>query len=135
VKKMIALLLALLMCVSLVACGEPEPNPEIVEFVEATKDELLVEVEAAVDEENGWTFASNIEVIGDGIEITIKINELDNVEKDLKVQLQEAYDELAELFEMFLDELQVELPVLEYITIYICECDGDQIAVIEADGK
>jgi len=144
VRRILSLLLVLALCLSLAACAKTEkadtkfesrngakPNPELLEFVETAREELLIDFEAQVELDSDLTFASSLEVVGDGFVITIRINELDDLTDNLKQQLQEAYDALMDSFEAFLKELQDEIPVLEYFLIYICECDGDGIAVVE----
>ena len=52
---------------------------------------------------------------------------------NVKKQMQEAYDSAEDYFDLLLDQLQDEVPEIEYFKIVVCEKDGDPIATIEAE--
>lgn len=163
-KKLIALILALTLC--LAACGgnsgskdtplrpetglpaAPESNlsvvPEntpvadnaaIVSYVEENKADLLAEMEESFAGSSGMTCTSDIRVSGMGFVITLYINEMDNVDAQTKAFLQETYDSMDSYFESSLDLMQMDLPELEYFEMRVCEVDGDLLATIVADGS
>lgn len=134
-KKTITLLLVLVLCVSLVACGGDsgsDKNPEIVKYVDAHRSELLTSMEQSFATSSGMTCNSDIEVIGDGFVITIKINEMDDVPDEQKEMMQDIYDAMDSSFDMMLEEMKKELSAIEYFTIKVCEKDGDVLATISA---
>lgn len=132
-KKTITLLLVLVMCVSLVACGgDSDKNPEIVKYVEDNRTELLSSMEESFATSSGMTCNSDIEVIGNGFVITIKINEMNDVPDEQKEMMQGLYDAMEPAFDQMLEEMKKELSAIEYFTIKVCEKDGDALATISA---
>ena len=81
---------------------------------------------------SGMTCTSDIEVVGSGIVISIKINELEDLPKETKDMMQDVYDAMNPVFEQSLTELQKEVPEVTALTIRVCEKDGDEVAVIKA---
>lgn len=139
-KKIIALVLALVLSLSLVACGggsEPAKvdNAKIATYVNANKADLLATMEESFATSSGMTCTSDIKVEGMGYVVTININELDEVDAATKELLQETYDSMDSLFEAALDEMQTELPELEYFEVLVCEVDGDLLATVTAGNK
>lgn len=132
-KKTITLLLVLVLCVSLVACGgDSDKNPEIVKYVEDNRTELLSSMEESFATSSGMTCSSDIEVIGDGFVITIKINEMNDIPDEQKELMQDIYDAMEPAFDQMLEEMKKELSAIEYFTIKVCEKDGDALATISA---
>ena len=137
-KKMFALLLAIVMILSLVACGgekAPAKDPaieKIEKYVEDNKSELLDSMEASFATSSGMTCTSSIKVEGRGFVIQININEMDNIDDETKALLQEIYNGMNSVFAESLKEMQKELPELEYYKVLVCEKDGDILATIEA---
>ena len=159
-KKIIALLLTLAMCLCVAACGNSgsaEPTNEnpiettaaptettaaptqsamaaIEAYVNENKAALLSTMEQSFATSSGMTCTSDIAVIDNGIVIDININELENVEQAVKDQLQATYNTMDTAFEELLTELQQELPEVEYMTININEKNGTLVASLTADG-
>lgn len=132
-KKTITLLLVLVLCVSLVACGgDSDKNPEIVKYVEDNRAELLSGMEQSFATSSGMTCTSDIEVIGNGFVISININEMDNIPDEQKEMMQGIYDAMGSSFDQMLEEMKKELSAIEYFTIKVCEKDGDVLATINA---
>lgn len=140
-KKILALIIALVLCMSFVACGgsgnsqENADNLAIVKFVENNKSELLSSMEKSFATSSGMTCESDIEVEGDGFIITIKIDQLEDVDDSTKEQLQTAYDALDATFEGMLEDMQKEVEELEYYQIKVCDKNGDLLAKITAGDK
>ena len=141
-KKIIALMLALVLALGLVACGAagsgdkaPAKDPaqeKIEKFVEENKKELLESMEASFATSSGMTCTSSIKVEGKGFVIQININEMEDIDADTKALLQEIYDGMGDVFKGSLEQMQTELPELEYFKVLVCEKDGDVLATIEA---
>ena len=136
-KKVLSLILVAVLCLSLVACGGKKqessgPNAAVVEFVNENKSELLESMEESFATSSGMTCTSDIEVVGSGIVISIKINEFDNIPKETKDLLQETYDAMSGAFEGMLSDLQKEIPEVTFMQINVCEKDGDVLATIKA---
>ena len=136
-KKVLSLILVAVLCLSLVACGGKKqessgPNAAVVEFVNENKSELLESMEESFATSSGMTCTSDIEGVGSGIVISIKINELEDLPKETKDMMQDVYDAMNPVFEQSLTELQKEVPEVTALTIRVCEKDGDEVAVIKA---
>ncbi|MBR6693931.1 MAG: hypothetical protein IKL62_03175 [Clostridia bacterium] len=146
-KKLLALILALVMCFALVACGSDDEektddddndivdiggnnNNAVAEWVEENEDDMLAAMEQSFAGSSGMTCTSSIKVSGNGFTINININELTNVTADQKKQLQDTYDSMDSQFETLLDNAQLELPELEYINYNVCDKYGNVLAVI-----
>ena len=142
-KKIIALILALVLAMSLVACGSsnadtPAPNADnatISAYVTANKSDLLATMEESFATSSGMTCTSDIYVEGMGFVVTININELDDVDTATKALLQETYDSMDYLFDSALDTMREDLPEIEYFQVLVCEADGDLLATITAGNK
>ena len=136
-KKLLAILLVLVFCFSLVACGggEAASNAKIAEYIEKNEDDLIEGFESSFASSSGMTCSSSIKVEGMGFIIKININELENVESSIKAQLQSTYDSMDSTFEPLLEQMQEELPELEYFEIDVCDKNGDLLATVIAGDK
>lgn len=142
-KKIIALVLALVMAMSLVACGgntakEETPaadNAAIVTYVEDNKAELISSMEEAFATSSGMTCTSDIKVEGMGFVITLNINELDDVDEATKQLLQDTFSTMEDTFDMLVESMQEEIPDIEYFQVVINEVDGDELVTITAGDK
>ena len=110
-----------------------EPNPVIAAYIEENADVLLEAMEASFATSSGMTCTSDIWVEGNGFVIQININEFDNIDEETKNTLQEIYDGMNENFVSSLEQMQVDLPELEYFMVLVCEVDGDMLAYILAE--
>ena len=136
-KKVLSLILVAVLCLSLVACGGKKqessgPNAAVTKFVNENKSELLESMEESFATSSGMTCTSDIEVIGSGIVISIKINELEDVPEETREMMQDVYDAMNPVFKQALDELRKEVPEVTALKIRVCEKDGDEVAVIKA---
>lgn len=142
-KKLLAIILALALVFALAACGGDSKddnsgnaaNPVIVEYINKNENDLLSGMESAFATSSGMTCRSSIDVIGDGFVITIKINELDNVDSEIKETLKTAYAAMQPSFDAMLPSIQAEVPEIEYFAIKVCEKDGDLLAEIVAGNR
>lgn len=140
-KRVFALLLALVLVFALAACGGKEKadapaavatSNKVAEYVQANKAALLAEMEESFATSSGMTCTSSITTEGNGIVISININELDNVDQEIKDQMQDAYDQMNGVFVESLKLMQQEVPEIESMKIKVCEKDGDVLATIFA---
>ncbi len=136
-KKVLALVLALVMILSLAACGSKKStdgrNPAIVSFMEKSGDQVISAMESSFATSSGMTCTSDWEVEGDGLILSININELEDLSQDVKDQMQDAYDSLGDMFDGALETMQKDIPELDYCKVLVCEKDGDVIATILLD--
>ena len=139
-KKILALILAMVLCFSMVACagsddggskGAAEANPELLGYVKGAGEELLDEFETELDVLADLGFSLSLEVVGDGFVIRVNIGNSAGEKRDLEALLQDVYDELLEAFEALLDELQIDVDVLEYLLICMFAADGEELAEFE----
>ena len=132
-KKIFAIALVLVMMLSLVACGNDSKSDKVKAYVEDNKAALLSSMEQSFASSSGMTCTSSIRVDGCGIVIDININELDGLGDAEKKLMQEIYDSLDAQFDLAFDQMQKELPELEFFTVNVNEGDGDNIAVVKMD--
>ena len=111
-------------------------NSKIVSWFNANKNTLLDSFESSfTSSSNGLTCSTTAKVEGMGFVITVKINELENLDAATKKNLQDIYDEMDATFEESLELMQTELPELEYYEIIVCDKNGDKLATIVAGDK
>ena len=151
-KKLVAALLALVMALSLAACGSksetkitpatesqaPVTEPQqsaVALFAERNGAMLLSMMEESFAGSSGMTCTSDIKVEGMGFIISININELENIDDATKTLMQETYDAMGDIFTQSLSLFQQDLPTLEYYQVQVCEKDGDLLATITAGNK
>ena len=106
---------------------------KVADYINENKAELLESFESSfASSASGLTCTSSLSVSGRGFTISVNINELSNLSADMKQTLQETYDTMDSTFESLLDQMQLELPELEYFTIKVCDKYGDVLATIKA---
>ena len=132
-KKIFAIALVLVMMLSLVACGNDSKSDKVKAYVEDNKAALLSSMEQSFASSSGMTCTSSIRVDGCGIVIDININELDGMGDAEKKLLQDIYDSMDAQFDLAFDQMQKELPELEFFTVNVNERDGDNVAVVKMD--
>lgn len=128
-KRALTLILVIVMVCSFAACGE-KGNP-IVAYMEKNGDDLLETMEDSFATSSGMTCTSDWEVKGNGLIVNININELEDLDDEVKNLMQEAYDSMGSYFDGTLKMMQKDIPELEYFTLNVCEKDGDLIATIK----
>lgn len=113
---------------------EPEATQDnsaaVAAFVETYGEEFLGGLESSFAASAGSTCTSTIQAVGNGIEVRINIDGLDNVPEENKQVLQQTYDALSDSFAASLTALQTQEPAIASMTIYVCEQDGDVLATI-----
>lgn len=130
-KRLSALVLVVIMVFAMAACGS-EAEEKVAKFVEEQGDTFVSSMEMAFATSSGMTCTSSIKAKGTGFEVRININELEDVASEIKDQMQSAADSQGAAMKTALKELQKEVPELTYFKVYICEKDGDTLAVINA---
>ena len=106
----------------------------VADYVKEHEEELISEMEAGLTS-SGLTCDSSIKTEGAGFIIDLKIQELEDVDDATKDELQKTYDSMSVQFEDALEEMQKELPELEYYTFYVCDKNGDVLATVHASGQ
>ncbi len=135
-KRILVFAMAMVLCLSLIACGGKDAdNAAIVEYVEKNEDAILSSFESSFASAAGMTCSSSIKVEGMGFIITVKINELDNIDSATKKAMQDAYDSMDATFDESLEMMKTDLPELEYYQVIVCEKDGDKLATVTAGNK
>lgn len=148
-KKILAIALAILMVVSLVACGKDNNttnnnnnnnnnnntanDPAIEKFVNENREQLISTMESSFTQgSQGLTCKSSVTVKGKGFIMSININELTNVDDATKTQLQQGFDGMSDYFNQLLEQMKPELPTLEYYQVDVCDKDGNVLATVRA---
>lgn len=137
-KKILALVLALVLCLSLVACGGSDKGGNAVaDYLKDHKAELCNAMDSSIEQSSGglMTSTTTVEAKGNGFVFTVKIDQFDNLSDSDKAALQAQYDSMASSFEYSLEMMQTELSELEYTEYRICEVDGDVAATIVVGNK
>ena len=106
------------------------PNENVYKYVEANQEELVTSMEQSFAGSSGMTCETSVEVIGNGIVITLYINELDNLTDEEKLTTPTTYDAMGSTWDTLIQSLRTEIPELEFFTLNVCEADGDMIAAI-----
>ena len=132
-KKIIAIVLCLVFCLSLVACGgnTVSDSAKVAKYVNENKTELVSGMEASFASASAMGCEVDVKAVGNGMVSEVNIVGLDNVPAEQKTLLQTTYDSMASTFEGMLEELQTELPECGYISINVNEEDGDKLATIK----
>lgn len=130
-KRLSALVLVVIMVFAMTACGS-DAEEKVAKFVDEQGDTFLSSMEYAFATSSGLSCTSSIKAKGTGFEVRININELEDVDSATKQQMQSTADAQSSTMKTALKELQKEVPELTYFKIYICEKDGDTLAVVNA---
>ena len=135
-KKTLVLLLALVMCFGLVACGGSSADAEakIADYVAENKSDLIEQFESGFTG-SGLTCDTKIKAVGTGFVIDVTINELTEVPEETKEALQSTYDGMSDQFEDALKTMQQEIPEISYYTVNVRAKNGDIAAVVTAGKK
>ena len=136
-KKVMSVVLVLVMVLSLAACAAAPESAEskVASYVEKYGSSLVSGLEEAFATSSGMTCESSVKAEGTGIIIDIKINELDNLTQEQKDLMQGAYDAMDSSFDVTLTTVQKEISEVTYMTINVCEKDGDVVATIQLGQK
>lgn len=151
-KRIFALMFAVLMIASLTACGKEDgkntdgavatpdsavvttpdfmANDKVQTYVEENGEALVASVEETIAASSGMTCTSAIKAVENGFIIDININELSEVTDEQKLQLQQAFDSMNGEYEAALVTMQSELPELEYMTVNVRDKDGVLLAAV-----
>ncbi|MBQ9769610.1 MAG: DUF4854 domain-containing protein [Clostridia bacterium] len=133
-KKLLAIVLCLVFCLSLVACGgnTASDSAKVAKYVNENKDELVSAMESSFSASSSMGCEVDVNAVGNGMVIDVNIAGFDNIPDEQKELLQSTYDAMSSTFETMLDNLQSEVPEFGYITINVNEEDGDNLATINA---
>ena len=133
-KKLLAIVLCLVFCLSLVACGgnTASDSAKVAKYINENKDELISAMESSFSATSSMGCEVDVKAVGNGMVIDVNIAGFDNVPDEQKELLQSTYDSMSSTFETMLDNLQSEVPEFGYITINVNEEDGDNLATISA---
>jgi len=145
-KKILALTLALILCLSLAACGGDTAKKEdgkenggtayvektsVEKYIEEHEDELLEGFNSSFTS-SGLTCKSTIKADGYRMLIDVNINELKDVDDATKTAMQETYDGMQSTFDESLADMQKDIPELTGYTLYVRDVDGNLLATVKA---
>ncbi len=122
-KKMIAVIVAAVMLLSLVACNQSAED-KVADYADEAKEKL----EGMF---GGSGIGIEVEAEGCGIIVDLKISDLNNITASQKQELQRYYDSMSGTFESLLEDMQDEVPELEYMVFNVCDSDGELAAKVE----
>lgn len=122
-KKIIVGFIAFVMILGLVACNQSAED-KVAGYVDEAEEKL--------EEMFGKDLVDfSVRAEGCGIIVDMKFKDIDDVSAEQKRQIQSTYDSMDSTFESMLDEMQEEVPEMEYMVMNVCEKDGDLIAKVE----
>lgn len=103
---------------------------QLEKFLEEKGDALEQSIEAEFFGSSNMTGQVSMTAVDSGVEIRIFINELSDVTQEKKSALQEIMDASREDFVEVLTQQQQEVPGTEFLTLYLCDKDGSELASI-----
>lgn len=122
-KKLVLVFVAFVMILGLVACNQT-PEDRVADYADDAQEKL--------EEMFGDSgIEIDVETEGCGIIVDLKITALNNITSSKKKELQNYYDSMSGTFESLLEDMQDEVPELEYMVFNVCESDGDLAAKVE----
>ena len=133
-KKLLAIVLCLVFCLSLVACGgnTGSDSAKVAKYVNENKEELVSAMESSFSASSAMGCEVDVKAVGNGMVIDVNIAGFNNIPDEQKELLQSTYDAMSSTFDTMLDNLKAEVPEFGYITINVNEEDGDNLATINA---
>ena len=129
-KKILAIVVVLIMCLSVVACSS---DSAVVESYVNDNRDTLVESFTSSFTASGYACDAEVSVDGCTIIIDAKSSLFDNYTDEMKAQLQQTYDGMDSMFDSMYDMLVQELPECDGITINVCSSDGEVVATIKCE--
>ena len=136
-KKGIALVLVMVLVLGLAACSKTAQTPaeKVAGYVQQSGEALAKSLEELFGASSDMTCASTVKAEGTGIVIEIRIDQMDGLTQEQKELLQSTYDSMEDSFAASLEAVQKDLPEVTYLTIHVCEKDGDVAATIQIGKK
>ena len=133
-KKLLAIVLCLVFCLSLVACGgnTASDSAKVAKYVNENKEELVSAMESSFSASSAMGCEVDVKAVGNGMVIDVNIAGFNNIPDEQKELLQSTYDAMSSTFDTMLEDLKAEVPEFGYITINVNEEDGDNLATINA---
>ena len=133
-KKLLAIVLCLVFCLSLVACGgnTASDSAKVAKYVNENKEELVSAMESSFPASSAMGCEVDVKAVGNGMVIDVNIAGFNDIPDEQKELLQSTYDAMSSTFDTMLDNLKAEVPEFGYITINVNEEDGDNLATINA---
>ena len=130
-KKLLALLLAVLMIFTFVACSsESDPSNKVEEYVETNEKSIISSVKKGIAIADS-DCTHSIVADGNGFTVNINLNGMDNLSQEDRIGYQAGYNSLQTVFDGMVAEWRKDLPDLGCVKFNICEKDGDIIATID----
>ena len=133
-KKLLAIVLCLVFCLSLVACGgnADSDSAKVAKYVNENKEELVSAMESSFSASSAMGCEVDVKAVGNGMVIDVNIAGFNDIPDEQKELLQSTYDAMSSTFDTMLEDLKAEVPEFGYITINVNEEDGDNLATINA---
>lgn len=133
-KKLLAIVLCLVFCLSLVACGgnTASDSAKVAKYVNENKEELVSAMESSFSASSAMGCEVDVKAVGNGMVIDVNIAGFNDIPDEQKELLQSTYDAMSSTFDTMLEDLKAEVPEFGYITINVNEEDGDNLATINA---
>ena len=133
-KKLLAIVLRLVFCLSLVACGgnTASDSAKVAKYVNENKEELVSAMESSFSASSAMGCEVDVKAVGNGMVIDVNIAGFNDIPDEQKELLQSTYDAMSSTFDTMLEDLKAEVPEFGYITINVNEEDGDNLATINA---
>ena len=147
-KKFLALTLALILCLSLVACGGDagsnakedakggnsttnDASAVVKKYIEEHEEEILESFSSTLTA-SGLTCEATIKTEGTRFILDVNVKELEDITDDQKASLQAEYDALQSTFDEALTDMQTELPELTGYTMNVRDVNGNLLATVKA---
>ena len=125
-KRFIALLLAMVLVVALVACGNKD---KVKKFVDKYGEEFSAGVAEGFSS-SGMTCKATMTAKDDGVVVKIRVDNLDDVDATTKAAVQSSLSASTASFKESLTEIQKKESAVKFMELQLCEEDGDLIAKV-----
>lgn len=127
-KKLLALALVLVFCLTFTACGQNDAE----KFIEEQGEKFVSELESSVAMALPGSDAE-LRAEGEGLVIDFKVATINNATEEQKQAIQANSSGSISYFETALADLQKDYPGIEFLKINFCESDGDLLVSLTAD--
>lgn len=123
-KKLLAIVLALVFCFSLAACGSDQTPVE--EYVEENREALEKELASAVSA-TGMDMEMEIEADGYGVIIKVETSMFDEFDDEAREEYQDTMEKQVEAgaLDAVLEGVQKDVPETEYVEYKFYDSNGD----------
>ena len=125
-KKLVAILLAVVLVLGLVACSK---EAKVEKFVKEHGQEFSDGVAQGFSS-SGMSCKATMEAKGDGIVVKICVDQFDDIDASTKAIAQANLNNTVSSLQPSLKAIQEKESAVQFMEVHLCEADGDLIAKV-----